>query len=286
MRSLFTLIVLLVPCMSYAGEPSVAERLEQASVTIMAGRAEGSGAFIKTQDGRAWLITAGHVVQNLRQERDIIDGAGHSKKQVSFPDVQIFQLAKENGRKVGESRYDAQVIRYSSPEYGDDLALLRVRAKGFKPASVLDGFIDGVPTVGTQLIHCGSLLGDEGNNSITGGLLSATGRVFSEKLYDQTSCTAMPGSSGGAVVRADNGLYVGMLVRGAGEGFNLVVPSRRIKDWSSRVGVDFLTDPTKAVPSDEELKKKPIEEPESSAKQSTRSSHDDDAYGFLIRVSK
>ena len=58
---------------------------------------------------------------------------------------------------------------------------------------------------------------------------------------------AFPGSSGGGVYLTD-GRYVGMIVRGAGETFNLTVPIRRMREWAKRMGVEFTLDPSLKVP--------------------------------------
>ena len=51
-----------------------------------------------------------------------------------------------------------------------------------------------------------------------------------------------------------------MLVRGAGEGFNLIVPIRRMHRWAKSAGVEWAIDPKVDLPSDEELAKLPIED--------------------------
>lgn len=268
MRFLFVSLVLsmagsaaLVLTPLQAGDMSIPEQLEAASVTILAGRHQGSGALHQTKDGRTWVLTAGHVIQSLKQTRTILDDAGHAKQIVEFPDVQALSLMKDGGRNVGEYHYNLEVIRYSSPDYGDDLALLRVRSRSFKPPVSIK-FYQGqdIPRIGTDLWHCGSLLGEFGNNSITAGNVSSVGRLLYERVYDQTSCTAFPGSSGGPIVLKSSGEYVGMIVRGAGEGFNLIVPIRRINAWADRVGARFVLDESKPVPTEEELRKKPVEE--------------------------
>jgi hypothetical protein len=51
-----------------------------------------------------------------------------------------------------------------------------------------------------------------------------------------------------------------MVVRGAGETFNLIVPIRRIREWAQRTGVLFALDDSIPVPSAEELRKIPVED--------------------------
>ena len=79
-------------------------------------------------------------------------------------------------------------------------------------------------------------------------------------VYDQSNCGVFPGSSGGGVFRKSNGAYVGMIVRGSGETFNLYVPLRRIRSWAERVGVQFVLDDAVAVPSESVLKSFPIDD--------------------------
>jgi S1-C subfamily serine protease len=108
------------------------------------------------------------------------------------------------------------------------------------------------------------LLGQFGSNSLTTGVVSQIGRVLdlgaNGVIFDQTTVTAFPGSSGGGVFLKSDGRYVGMLVRGAGEQFNLTVPVRRLRDWAKSSKIEWAIDPSLPMPSAEELKKLPIED--------------------------
>lgn len=240
-------------------EKDVVKYLQDISVTIRSSDGEGSGIIKVTKDGQIWVWTAGHVIDGLRIVRESAD----KKPIVEFNDAQVVKTLVEDGRKVGEITLDAEVIRYSDAEVGDDLALLRLRAKGkFKPIASAVFYLDKeIPAIGTDLYHCGSLLGTLGSNSLTTGIMSQHGRLlFKNVVFDQTTCTAFPGSSGGIVCLKKDGRYVGMLVRGAGEGFNLIVPVRRIHAWAKKTGVDFAMDESVPVPTEEELKKRPIDD--------------------------
>lgn len=236
---------------------SIPTQLRQQSVTVRTPQGQGSGVLRETRDGRVYVLTAGHVIAHLRTVRE-----SDTKKQiVEFRDANIFQYITEDGRKVGDTSLDAEVIRYSDADHGEDLALLRIRSKAFRPETSVRFYGDkAIPEPGTELYHCGSLLGQDGSNSITTGVISANGRIFGGVVYDQTSCTAFPGSSGGGVYLKGDGRYVGMIVRGSGEGFNLTVPIRRILLWADRTGVRFVFDDKLPVPSDGEIRKKPVEE--------------------------
>jgi S1-C subfamily serine protease len=242
---------------------SIAERLMTNSVTVQAGRSQGSGTLCVDKNGRTWVLTAGHVIQGTREQKTVLDERGHQKVVISFPDFKLLSIVKEDGRQIGEFKYDVEVIRYSDPEAGDDLAVGRVRSRAFSPRYPMRFHLERtIPPVGTHLMHCGSMYGEFGHNSVTNGILSAQGRVLYDRIFDQTTCTADYGSSGGPIVLEDSGRYVGMVVRKAGYGqsFNLIVPVRRVRDWAERNKVEFVLDASRPVPSDVELRKLPVEE--------------------------
>jgi S1-C subfamily serine protease len=244
----------------------VAEHLQDISVTIKSeseySRSEGSGVLITREVGGekvTFVWTCGHVVDNLREVRTVIED-GNPKKIVEFDDVQIVKELVEGGRRVGEIKMDATVIKFSDADDGEDLALLMVRAKDYGKASskfYIDKDENIIP-IGTQLYHVGSLLGQMGANSMTSGIISQVGRIHGKVEFDQTTVTAFPGSSGGGVFLQD-GRYVGMIVRGAGEGFNLMVPVRRMRRWAEKHDIMWALDPSIKMPSLDKIKELPIE---------------------------
>lgn len=256
--------------------------LQELSVNVKAGNGEGSGVIItrerkvgdKTEKVN-FIWTAGHVVAELRSIRTVIDAGGSPKKVVEFQDAAIVKETVNNGRRVGESKMDVKVIKYSDADTGEDLALLMVIAPDFSDKNT-EFYIKGNPNeeivpVGTTLYHVGCLLGQMGANSFTSGIMSQTGRVREKKVYDQTSVTAFPGSSGGGVWMIENGkpVYVGMLVRGAGETFNLIVPIRRMHEFARKYKLEWALDNKVPLPSQEEIDKIVIEEDGTSDTKST-----------------
>lgn len=237
----------------------VPEYMQAISVTIKAGFSEGSGVAID-RNGTTFVWTAGHVVDGLRSMRKVTDPkTGTPRTIIEFDDAKIVKTLVEDGRTVGYLHLDAEVIRYSNADHGQDLAILRVRKKGAIKTSAIFYDEEKPPKLGTQLFHVGSLLGQVGSNSMTSGIVSAHGRLIGKTIYDQTTVTAFPGSSGGGVYLTD-GRYVGMLVRGAGEGFNLIVPVRRMRSWAKRAKMEWALDPRVKMPTEDEMKKLPIED--------------------------
>lgn len=271
----------------------VSDYLQDISVTIRSqssySKSEGSGVLITRQIGDqkiTFVWTCGHVVDNLREVRTVIED-GSPKKIVEFDDVQIIKELVEEGRRVGEIKMDATVVKYSDADDGEDLALLMVRAKDYGKASAKFYLNkeDPIIPIGTPLFHVGSLLGQFGSNSMTSGIISQVGRIREKVEYDQTTVTAFPGSSGGGVYLQD-GRYVGMIVRGAGEGFNLMVPVRRMKRWAEEHKIMWALDPSLETPSLKEIKSLPIEtvakEKEDGKDKSTKELVEE--FPFLIRI--
>ncbi len=266
------LIAMFVMATPSIAEDDVATHLQNISVTVKSpgeyGEGQGSGTLVtrelKLNDKSDktvkvnLVITAAHVVDNLKTQRTVIDPKTGTKRQIiEFRDAQIVQELKENGRRVGEIKMDARVIRYSDATDDEDIAILQIRKRGFVDVNAKFYLEDKIPPIGTQLFHVGSLLGQVGANSMTTGIISQHGRVLQlgtgdGTVFDQTTATAFPGSSGGGIYLT-NGLYVGMLVRGAGEGFNLIVPIRRMRNWADKVDATWILDPTAKAPTLEEL---------------------------------
>ena len=94
---------------------------------------------------------------------------------------------------------------------------------------------------------------------MTTGIMSQHGRIIDKFVFDQTTVAAFPGSSGGGVYTTD-GKMMGMLVRGAGETFNLIVPVRRMKNWAEKAGVSWAIDHNIEMIDESEMKKLPVED--------------------------
>jgi hypothetical protein len=248
---------------------STAEHLQNVSVTIRSEAAfsagEGSGVIFTRKDSKGNLVnfvwTAAHVVDNMRLTKRVLVN-GTYKTIVHFRDPVVIKEIRQNGRTVGRLQMDAEVLKYSESEDGQDLALLRIRKFNFVTDSVVFYLDKELPPLGTDLLHVGSLLGQFGANSMTSGIMSQHGRVLknlNKHIFDQTTCTAFPGSSGGGVYLKNDARYVGMLVRGAGEGFNLIVPVRRMVEYCEKHKIMWALDAKVEMPTEEELKKMPIE---------------------------
>ena len=244
MKSLMLVILLASTAMSQVPDKDLYQHLQDVSVTVKSFAGEGSGVIVTREvalsNGKKekvnFVWTAAHVVDGLRSVRSVIKD-GRPSKVVEFKDAQIVKELVEDGRRVGEIKMEAKIIKYSDSENGEDLALLMIRKKGFIDKTTTFHTADDPVPIGTELYHVGSLLGQIGSNSMTRGILSQVGRVLDlgtgdGVVFDQTSCPGFPGSSGGGVFLSERnkgheGHYVGMLVRGAGETFNLIVPVRR-----------------------------------------------------------
>ena len=282
-KILSALLIVLSTSASYAEEKTAElyQHLQDISVTVKSGFGEGSGViFTRTIPvtsnplGKPLTVkvnfvwTAAHVIDGLRSVRTMIKD-GRPTKVVEFKDAQIVQELVEDGRRVGEMKMEAKVIKYSDSENGEDLALLMIRKKGFIDKSTSFYTEDKPVSIGTELYHVGSLLGQTGSNSMTRGICSQVGRVLDlgtgdGVVFDQTTVTAFPGSSGGGVFLSERsganaGQYIGMLVRGAGETFNLIVPVRRMRDYAREEGILWAIDSNYPPPTLKNIMKLSIE---------------------------
>ncbi len=252
---------------------SVPEQLQKTSVTVKSEYAQGSGTLVTRLIGDetvTFVWTAGHVVDDLRTIRKVIDGEGNSKILVEFKDPEIVAERYQSGRRVGQQTLNCKVIKYSDVNYGEDLAVLMIRLRGAYPLGTSAKFhpdANYIPPIGADLSHCGSLLGQFGANSYTTGVLSQTGRLLQESgankpVFDQVTAVAFPGSSGGGVYLKENGVYIGMLTQGvtALQGFNFIVPVRRIHLWAKVSDIEWALDPSVPMPSMAEIDAIPVEE--------------------------
>jgi hypothetical protein len=251
---------LFLTTVAASAEETVSEHLQNISVTIRSGYGQGSGVLF-TRGDRTFVWTAGHVVKNLRKTRTVIVD-GSELTVVEFKDAQLVTEFREGSRRIGEQKMDCRVIRYSDARQGEDLALLEVRKRNFSTESVV--FDTGIPVISDELFHVGSLHGQVGANSLTTGVVSQIGRVLdlgaNGKVFDQVSTPGFPGSSGGGVFNKGDGTCIGLLVRGTGETFCLIVPVRRIRAWAEQASITWALDRSVPLPSDAELKALPIED--------------------------
>lgn len=201
----------------------------------------GFGSGVLTRNGsNLYCWTAGHVVRHNRQIRTVLDPeTGQERKVIEFADCRLLTEDFQNGRKVGDRRILAKVIRYSATH---DLALLLIYRQDQAQATVQFSF--DIPEIGASIWHVGSMGGPPGVNSFAEGVFSTAGRLIATRdggndlaapvTYDQVTIPALPGSSGGGVF-LKNGLCIGLLTRGVtaeSEAPNLIVPSRRMKEYA------------------------------------------------------
>ncbi len=271
---LFCAILLLAPAASAAPvtNQDVIDNLQNVSVTVSVdGQGRGSGTLFtrEVEPGvfKSFVWTAGHVIEDLRFERSVIDKkTGLKRIVVGFKDCQIYQETIQDGRKVEQRYLDCRVICYSNCETGDDQGLLGVRLRNYTQETTTFYPGEEIPGIGTELIHMGSFLGDIGSCSFTTGVTSQVGRLLAlesmyfEAVYDQTSAVAFPGSSGGGVFSQETGQYIGMLTAGIDQGFAWYVPVRRMRDWAKSMNLEWAMDATVPMPNKADLKEIPLDD--------------------------
>ena len=292
----FSLVFLAGFSLAEEKKKTTAEHLQNVSVTIRAegqfSAGEGSGVIFTRKDKDGNLVnlvwTAAQVIENLRSTMEVLVN-GTKKTVVEFKDPLVVKDIRQNGRTVGRLQMDAEVLKYSDADDGHDLALLRIRKLNFVKDTVTFHLDKEIPALGTDLLHVGSLLGQMGANSMTDGIYSQHGRLIkslNKYVFDQTTVTAFPGSSGGGVYLKKDAKYIGMLVRGAGEGFNLIVPVRRRVNYAENHKIMWALARNIAMPTEDELKDLPIEH-EPKKESGEKDSDKEEAkkmFPFMIRI--
>lgn len=246
----------------------VPDYLLNLSVSIAIDNRElGSGTLVAVNvEGKTinFVVTCAHVVKQLRETEEVVDPKSGTKRTiVRFKDCALVKEFREDGRKVGSTNIDCAVMKFDDKE---DIAILKVRKKNYESKSIVFYPDSDPPKIATDLLHCGSLAGSLGAHSVTPGMVAQVGRVIdgvgNNKVYDQTTVVATGGSSGGAVVRREDGAYVGMISIGVrtGDNFNFMVPIRRIHEWSKKAGVEWIFNPTVKSPPENKIDELPVEE--------------------------
>jgi len=286
MRCVVLIALLLVSCPSWGAEQpktpalppadSVAEFLQEISVTLKCNDGQGSGTMVVVPvngKDRTFIWTAYHVIADLRAVKEVITPDGTKRQAVTFHEPEIVQEEIEDGARVGERKMLTRVVTCSEKE---DLALLEVRKQGFARASAVFYLDKAVPKVGSDLWACGSPGGQEiGANSVTTGVISQIGRRFPEYPgeFDQVSCQGLPGSSGCGVYLRD-GRFIGMLTMGirGSDSFHYIVPLRRIKAWAEKMHVGWALG-IGLPPTQADLDKIPIEDSGTMFKSTSAKTH-------------
>lgn len=230
-----------------------------ASVTVSAEGGTGSGVVFKNGES-SFVWTDAHVVADAQRVRTAVDPqTGKQKVVVTYSDVSVVTEDFQGGRKVGETRRLAKVVRYGED---DDLAVLLVYEKGYGKKSAKFG--DAPPKLGAAVWHVGSFHGKLGANSVSEGVVGAVGRLRkdfgpdetnSPVVFDQATAIAHHGSSGGGVFLKSNGECLGLVSHYLNvkdglftHGSFCYSPARRMREFAKRTGCEWAVDEKVKVP--------------------------------------
>jgi S1-C subfamily serine protease len=183
---------------------AVARRLKEATVTVLAGRSEGSGFLVEPA---GWVVTNAHVASGARLSGRL-----------------AVRLSDGSQREAELLAYDAQ----------HDLAVARVEGKVPAPLELGES---GQVQVGQSVLAFGSPFGLEG--TLTQGIVSAirdVSAIGNGKVQGviQTDAPINPGNSGGPLVDARGkviGVNTAILSRGGGSnGIGFAVPASYVRE--------------------------------------------------------
>ena len=178
----------------------VGAHLQKCSVTLLKNRNDrGSGAIItRLVEGKKinFVLTACHVIDDLRTVTTIIGEDGTDRKEVKYRDAEILQewIDSTTGERVGETKMFARVITVDKDK---DIALLRVKQAEWVNESIEFYLGETIPGPGAECAHCGSPGGqDIGAGSVLWGNVARVGcriEEFGSEPFDQVNCSGLPG---------------------------------------------------------------------------------------------
>jgi len=235
-RQIVASLLILVLSLSYLfffGEPmpskkSVLKKLDNVTVLVEVKGGSGTGTLFSRKDDKGNLVhfvwTSGHVIDDAMIGPD-------ENMNVSFSDIKISKMNLVGDAMLEKISYSAKVIKFSGIK-GDDLALLELVDKNIFVEDDSVEFASPILVVpGTSLYHVGCMYGSSGYNSVSEGMLANNGRMIYGKVFDQSSTTVFPGSSGGGIFN-ERGEYVGMITMMREANMNYFIPVRRMMVWA------------------------------------------------------
>jgi serine protease Do len=173
-------------------------------VSMTNASAFGSGVIFH-RFNHTYIITAAHVTRHARETNTVF--------------VQLHGAT---------NLYPTKIV---NEDHKFDLALLRVVGQWDVLGRTVT-FPDDLSAtpIGTRLIHVGNW-SDGDVFSFTGGIVNQTNRVERGSVFDQSSATIYPGSSGGGVFDTRGDLR-GIVLRAGGSDWVYFKPVRLIYHWT------------------------------------------------------
>ncbi len=184
----------LVKTPAFKTSSEMIKHTSESCVTIVTDAGHGSGVIV---DSRGYIITANHVTE------------GVNKIKVVF---------------ASGIELDAIII---SANNKNDLAVLKIPGKGFKPLALSKDEV----TLGDEVFTIGTPADVDLGQSIAKGMISGK-RLIEELIYLQINMAVSPGNSGGPLIN-EKGEVIGIIQKkmvGKGiEGIGFAVPVETIK---------------------------------------------------------
>lgn len=223
-----------------------------------AGYQDSATSVVRGKDVFLWVPA--HFVEPSRTVFTVTDLITEKQwKKVYFGTIAVRKIYGEKTLHL-----EAKVIRYDRKR---DLAVLRVVKKGDTEvkqfASVKFGYLKDAPQKDLSVCHLLPTVDDKRlilPKHIVGGTI---GKVHEHggQTYAGAALHSIPGSGGGCVFCRKTGEALGMIVLCRQDGTRTYfVSSREMLRWAKAKGVAWAIDSSVPMPSEEELKKLPIED--------------------------
>lgn len=243
MKMFSILVILLIGFCGFAQNDGIDPKIIDCSVMVQADDHIGSGVVFKNKS-QTFVWTDAHVVAASQSIKKLINlTTGEMSLAIGYSDVEVVKVVTQGGKKIGQDRRLARIIRYSKRE---DIALLYVYEEGWLDSSTTFPAKSYLPKQGASVWHVGSPTGPRGMSSVVSGTVSFVGRLRNEhadddttgRIYDQVQTTAVGGCSGGGVF-LKNGVCLGLMAEflldsRSSPGMMCITPTRRLWEFSER----------------------------------------------------
>ena len=234
MKKLLPAVIVFCVCLLAAAQTPVPEgaspnfkAMRACSATVKTESGSGTGVTV-VRKGTTYFWTCNHVTADAKS-------ISLSKRMVSVD------------KPIGSLDFAAELV-CASPKY--DLSLCKVLQTDFVGTDT-EFYADCIPDVGLHVYHVGSMLGPDGEGSLSFGILSLLNRKIPGLRalpVDQYIMTSAPGSSGGGIWTPD-GRCLGLVTGGYyPSAITAVVPVRQMRDFAKEFNCEWALDPSVEMP--------------------------------------
>lgn len=249
-KLIYILFLLLFSLISIGQNYNVPEQLQSVTVIVDTPQGMGTGTLFNRKDNNgkdlSFVWTSAHTV--VKKETFLFSLYGVPiglKLSDIYKEVDIIKFLYENGKIKKKVLVKGELIKFSDPIEGEDLAIFQLKTNIFSDRTIKFFLKDQIPKIGETIYNIGNPIGNF--DSFSSGTISFIGRNINNKHYDQINATIFGGSSGSGVF-LQNGECIGFVRMMQSPGISFFIPIRRVIKWVRDEEIQWLLDPKIIMP--------------------------------------